>query len=56
MTHPLIQKIAVFKTLKEWSSKGFRLRKDVKRPFAWTHPKGIPMYLSNQVEKINDTH
>jgi len=44
-------RIADFRTLKEWKKLGFTLKADVKRPFAWTHPKQIPMYESRQVEK-----
>jgi len=45
--------IANFKTLKEWEKLGYKLKKDIKRPYAWTHPKGIPMYEAYQVETIS---
>ena len=42
-------RIADFKTLKDWDKLGYKLKADVKKPFAWTNK--IPMYESQQVEK-----
>lgn len=43
--------IADFKTLTDWKKLGYSLKAEVKRPFAWTTKKQIPMYLSRDVEK-----
>lgn len=43
--------IADFKILEEWKKLGYVLKADVKKPFAWTTDKSIPMYDIKQVEK-----